>query len=124
MAGLNTMDPHRTERVTEAIREELNEIIGYEMSDPRVAGVSVTEVVLSPDMKRAEVRVAAPADEAERKQALAALDHARNFLKRELALRLRLFRTPDLHFSADAAASLSGRMEHLLKRVKKGRPRD
>lgn len=124
MAGLITMDPHRAERVTEAIREELNEIIGYEMSDPRVGGVSVTEVVLSPDMKRAEVRVAAPADEGERKQALAALDHARNFLKRELALRLQLFRTPDLHFSADAAASLSGRMAHLLKRVKKGRPRD
>jgi ribosome-binding factor A len=124
MVDLNTMDPHRTERVTEAIREELDEIIGYEMSDPRVSGIAVTEVVLSPDMKRAEVRLAMPADEAERKQALAALEHARNFLKRELAQRLRLFRTPDLHFSADLAVSLSGRMEHLLKRVKKGRPRE
>jgi ribosome-binding factor A len=118
------MDPHRAERVIIAIREELDEIIGYEMSDPRVAGVAVTDVVLSPDMKRAEIRLAMPPDEAARKQALAALEHARGFLKRELAFRLQLFRTPDLHFSADMAVSLAGRMEHLLKRVKKGRPRE
>jgi ribosome-binding factor A len=118
------MDPYRAERVIEALREELNEIIGYEMSDPRVGGISVTEVILSPDMKRAEVRLAMPPDEDARKQALTALEHARNFLKRQLALRLQLFRTPDLHFSPDLSATLSGKMEHLLKRVKKGRPRD
>jgi ribosome-binding factor A len=118
------MDPHRAERVTEALREELDELIGYEMSDPRVSGITVTEVFLSPDMKRAEVRLAMPPDEAARKDALNALEHARNFLKRELALRLQLFRVPDLHFSADVSANLSGRMEHLLKRMKKGRPRE
>jgi ribosome-binding factor A len=118
------MDPYRAERVIEALREELNEIIGYEMSDPRVVGVTVTEVILSPDMKRAEVRLAMPPEEDARKQALTALEHARNFLKRELALRLQLFRTPDLHFSADLSVTLSGKMNHLLKRVKKGRPRD
>lgn len=118
------MDPHRSERVTEALREELDELIGYEMSDPRVFGIRVTEVFLSPDMKRAEVRLAMPSDEEARKGALNALEHARNFLKRELSLRLQLFRVPDLHFSPDLSPNLAGRVEHLLKRVKKGRPRD
>lgn len=118
------MDPHRAERVSEAIREELDELIGYEMSDPRVSGLTVTEVLLSPDLKRAEVRVGMPAEEETRKQALEALEHARKFLKRELAYRLQLFRVPELHFSADLSVTLTGRMEHLLKRVRKGRPRD
>ena len=30
---------HRIERITEAIREELSEMIGYEMADPRVGSV-------------------------------------------------------------------------------------
>jgi ribosome-binding factor A len=124
MAELNIMDPHRAERVSEAIREELEELIGYEMTDPRVSGITVTEVILSPDLKRADVRLAMPPDEEARKKALNALDHARNFLKRELALRLQLFRVPDLHFAEDLSANLSERVEHLLKRVKKGRPRD
>jgi ribosome-binding factor A len=31
---------------------------------------------------------------------------------------------PELHFETDIATNLGGRMEQLLKRVKKGRPRE
>ncbi len=110
--------------MSEALREELDELIEYEMSDPRVTGVTVTEVLLSPDRKKAQVRVAMPADEQARKDALEALEHARGFLKREVGLRLMMFRMPELYFEADVAANLTIRMESLLKRVKKGRPRD
>ena len=54
--GLSDMD-HRTERITEAIREELSEMIGYEMDDPRVGSAIVTEVQISPDKRHAMVRV-------------------------------------------------------------------
>jgi ribosome-binding factor A len=110
--------------MSEALREELDELIEYEMADPRVAGVTVTEVLVSPDRKKAQVRFAMPPDEAARKEALAALEHAKGFLKRQVALRLQMFRIPDLHFEADVSAHLTARMEHLLKRVKKGRPRE
>jgi ribosome-binding factor A len=118
------MDPYRAERVSEALREELDELIGYEMSDPRVAGLAVTQVLLSPDRKKAQVRLAMPAEEETRKQALEALEHARGFLKRELVTRLQLHRVPELYFAADLSVSLTGRLAHLLKRVKKGRPRE
>jgi len=36
------MDPHRTERLAEALREELAELIAYEMSDPRVGATAFT----------------------------------------------------------------------------------
>ena len=118
------MDPYRAERVSEALREELDELIGYEMSDPRVSGLTVTEVLLSPDMKKAQIRLGMPPEEETRKQALDALEHARGFLKRELAARLQLFRIPELYFAADLSVTLTSRMEHLLKRVRKGRPRE
>lgn len=118
------MDPHRIERVTEALREELDELIEYEMSDPRVSGITVTEVLVSPDRKRAQVRLAMPPDEKQRKAALEALEHAKGFLKRELTLRLQMFKSPDLYFEPDVAEGLTTRMEHLLKRVKRGRPRE
>lgn len=118
------MDPHRNTRVSEALREELDELIEYEMADPRVSGVTVTEVLVSPDRKHAQVRLAMPPDEAARKEALLALETAKGFLKRQLTLRLQMFKTPELHFEPDLAESLTARMEHLLKRVKRGRPRD
>jgi len=114
---------HRVERITEAIREELSEMIGYEMSDPRIGAAIVTSVQISPDKRHAFIRVGI-GEGTDAKQSIAALDHARGFLRRELAKRLEVYRIPELHFEADVATELGGKMEHLLKRIKKGRPRD
>jgi len=114
---------HRTERITEVLREELSEMIGYEMSDPRVASAVVTEVHISPDKRHAHVRIGVPAD-TDTQETLKALENARHFLRRQLAKRLVIYRIPELHFEADISTVLGGKMEHLLKRIKKGRPRD
>jgi ribosome-binding factor A len=114
---------HRIERISEAIREELSEMIGYEMDDPRVGSAIVTEVQISPDKRHAFVRVRV-ADDADAKATLAALEGARGFLRHELATRLDVFRIPELHFEADVATAIGGKMDHLLKRIKKGRPRE
>ena len=113
---------HRTERISEAIREEIAELIEYEMADPRVASTVVTDVQISPDKRRAVVRVAVPPGE-DVAGALAALDHGKSFLKRQLAGRLDMFRMPDLYFEADSTAMLGDRLQFLLKRIKRGRPR-
>src|SRR6202034_217032 len=110
--------PHRTERVSEAIREELTELIGYELSDPRVSSVVVTGIEVSPDKRHALVRIGV-AEGADIEQALAALEHASPFLRHQLAVRLELFRIPELHFEADVATELGGRMDHLLQRIQK-----
>jgi len=114
---------HRTERIAEALREELAELVEYEMSDPRVAGIVVTDVQISPDKHHAHVRLAF-APETDSKEGLKALDRARNFLRRELGQRLEMYRIPDLHFEPDVSGNVAGRMEHLLKRIRKGRPKD
>jgi len=117
------MTDHRTERISEALREELAEMIGYELSDPRIGSATVTSVHVTPDKRHAFVRVAVAAD-SDVEQTLAALEHANGFLRRELSRRLELFRLPQLHFEADVATELGGRMEHILKRIQKGRPRE
>jgi ribosome-binding factor A len=114
------MDPHRAERVSEALREELAEIIEYELSDPRLSAVTVTEVHVTPDLRHAQVGIASGKSAEE---ALAALEHARNYLRRELSARLRLFRVPELHFEAASAGGPASRVEELLKRVRKSRRR-
>jgi ribosome-binding factor A len=117
------MDPYRSQRVSEAIREELSEIIGYEMADPRLGQVDVTEVLVTPDKRHARVLLHLGGDEKTQAEALLALEGARHFLRRELAGRLTLFRTPELLFEADIEACHLGRLEQLMKRVRKGRPR-
>jgi ribosome-binding factor A len=116
------MDEHRSRRVSEAVKEELAEIIGFEMDDPRVANVQVTIADVSPDMRHAHVKVAV--DTGEDKQALAALEHAKNYLRHELAARLNLRRIPELHFSVDSHPDADSRIEFLLRRAKRMKARD
>lgn len=114
---------HRTERIAEALREELAELIEYELSDPRASGIVVTDVQISPDKHYAHVRVGfSPGTDS--KEALQALDHARSFLRRQLGQRLQMYRIPDLRFEPDVEGNLAERMEYLLKRMRKGRPKD
>lgn len=118
------MDELRSRRVSEAMREELSELIRFESDDPRLSLVEVTDVVLSPDLRHADVLVALPPGESERLQALAGLDAARHFLRRNLMQRMDLYRMPELRFRPDAASSTGAPVERLLRRVRRGRPRD
>jgi len=115
---------HRAQRISEALREELNEMIGYEMSDPRVQDIEVIEVILSPDGKKAQVRLSVPGGEAKQKDALDALEHARSFFKRELNIRLHMFRIPEMRFDAEGLPENGSRLDFLFRRIKRGRPRD
>jgi ribosome-binding factor A len=118
------MDERRAQRVSEALREELAEIIGFEMDDPRTRFVDVTEVHVSPDGRHARVKVGIVGTEQEQKQALAGLDHAKAFLRGEVARRLSLRRVPDLHFEHDRFPDADTRVDVLLKRARKTRGRE
>lgn len=118
------MDARRSQRVTEALREELSEMIAFELEDPRLEGVTVTEVHVSPDLKLASVRLSIPGDQAAQERAIAAALHAKSFIKRELAARLDLFRMPELRFEPDLSPGAGAKVKHLLRRIRKGRPRD
>jgi ribosome-binding factor A len=117
------MDERRTSRVSEAVREELSEIIGFETDDPRLLAVEVLEAHVSPDGRHATIKVAIRGDEREQRQSMAALEHARHYLRHELATRLSLRHVPELHFDQDRNPDVESRIDFLLKRAKKSRGR-
>jgi ribosome-binding factor A len=118
------LDPHRHERVAEHIREELEELIGFEMADPRIGAVSVAEVLLSPDYRMAHVRLTLGGTAEEQAATLAAIEHGKPFLRHELAERIQMFRTPDLKFEAALPTALAAKVPQLLKRIRRGRPKE
>lgn len=116
------MDPLRTRRVSETLREELSELIRFELSDPRVSGVDVTDVIISPDLRKADVLVSLSSSEGSGAVALAGLAHASGFLRAQLMQRLDLYRMPELQFRADAASTPGRPVKALLRRIRRGRP--
>ena len=105
------------------MREELDELINYELTDPRVGPSAVIQVHVSPDFRRAHVQLALHGTPTEQADTMAAINHAKQFLRHQLAERLQLFHTPDLQFEAALPATLGAKAPQILKRIRRGRPK-
>lgn len=109
----------RQERVADTLREEISQIVGYELEDPRVTGVTVTDVRLSDNLKTAKVYVTINGDETEHRAALIALRHAAPYVRKQLGLSLNLPRTPEIHFVRDRIEEEGERVDKLLVEIEK-----
>jgi ribosome-binding factor A len=112
------MDELRTRRVAETMREELSELIRFELSDPRVSQVDVAEVHVTHDMKKADVVVVVPDA-----GALEGLEHSRHYLRRLLMQRMDLYRMPELRFVSSLVGSDAATVRKLQRRMRRGRAR-
>ncbi|MFB3916686.1 MAG: 30S ribosome-binding factor RbfA [Terriglobales bacterium] len=110
---------HHRERMTEALRDEISTILEGELGDPRIGLVSVTEAQLSPDGRTVRVFVSVEGDGDEAVCTMEGLSAARNFIRRELASRLRLRQPPEVFFQLDNSSQYGARIEELLKRIHK-----
>ena len=108
---------HRSERTADVLKEEIAQIVGYELEDPRLTSVTVTDVRLSADKRAARVYVTVAGDEAEHKSALAALKHAAPYVRKQLGLSLNLPRTPEIHFVRDRVEEEGERVDQLLQEI-------
>jgi ribosome-binding factor A len=102
---------YRLEKFASTLREALGEILGRESLDPELRRVTVLRVLPTPDLKRADVFVACPADAAA--AALERLRGAAGFIKKLLARRMRLRTMPELDFQLDESLAFERRLAAL-----------
>lgn len=117
------MEARRSERVAEVLRDELGEIINYELDDPRITAVAVTEVFFPPGARQVHVRLTMQGTAAEQAACLEAIEKARGFIKIQLAERVDMFRMPELKFFADLDPETRRKQSEILRRIRRGRPR-
>ncbi|HYR76152.1 MAG TPA: 30S ribosome-binding factor RbfA [Pyrinomonadaceae bacterium] len=114
---------HRPERIAETLREEIAQIVGYELEDPRLTMVTVTEVRVADDLRDASVYVTVQGDEQEHLTALRALRHAAPYVRKQLGFALNLRHTPALHFVRDTVEEKAERVDSLLEKIEHGAER-
>jgi ribosome-binding factor A len=105
----------RPERLAEALKVEIAEVVGFELDDPRVQSVTVTDVVVSENTRDAKVYVLVTGDENEVKKAMQSLQHAAAFVRQQVTLNLELRHAPHLHFVRDTAEENAARVSTILE---------
>jgi ribosome-binding factor A len=111
----------RTQRIDELLRQEIGALLERDVQDPRIGFVTVTDVETAPDLRHARIWVSIIGPRAERDEALAALNRAMVFVRRQLGTRLRLKRIPELHVRLDETAERGTRVLQLLHELEEGK---
>lgn len=108
------MSKIRQQRTAEQIRIILSELILRQMRDPRLQGLTITDVTIDRELQYADVYVNALGDDDRELEVTTALHGARGYFRRELAGRLDLRTVPQLHFHWDPTLAHAEHISQLL----------
>jgi ribosome-binding factor A len=104
----------RQKRTAERIRTILSTLILRDIRDPRLQGLTFTEVLIDRELQFADVYVNALGDDSREVEVMKALVGATGYMRRELARRMSLRTTPNLHFHWDPSLAHAERIGQLL----------
>lgn len=112
------MANHRADRVGMEIKREVNEILQRHIRDPRVQGVTITDVQMLGDLSAAKVYYTILSDLAsDNQKAQDGLEKAKGTIKRELGKNLTLYKIPDLVFVKDQSIAYGNKIDQMLREL-------
>lgn len=112
----NTKDYPRSDRIAQLLSRGIAELIQFEINDPRVSELTVTDVEVSQDLRHADIFVVSQdsKDKAKVEQSMRSLKKAGKFIRHRLLKTLDLRRCPDLHFKYDFSIQHGADMSALI----------
>jgi ribosome-binding factor A len=125
MAKHSKSIPGRGLRVADQIQRDLAELIAFELKDPRVGMITLTEVQVTPDYAHAKVFFTTLVDDKEAvRNTIAGLSAASGFLRNQLGRRLKIHTLPELHFVHDTSTIRGIEMSKLIDEANATRASD
>lgn len=112
----------RTQRIADRIRQEVSEMLLKEISDPRLTGISVTDVTVDRELAYANIYVSALEGSQRSAEVLAGLERASGFIRHLLAERVDLRVFPRLRFHWDPTFERADKIDQLLATLNTGEP--
>lgn len=105
---------HRPERMAEAIKKEVADLLRNEIKDPRVGFVTITGVDVTKDLSYAKIFVSVMGKDDQRTETLNALQKAAGYMRSEIGRRIKVRHAPELIFKLDTSLDHGSRIMEIL----------
>ncbi len=109
---------YRPEKLAEAIKKEISDILLNDIKDPRVDFITVTDVNVTADLRHAKVYASVLGDTDKQKSTEQALRGATGYIRLELGRRIRLRHTPEIVFKLDTSLERATKLMKLIEEVR------
>ena len=104
----------RAARIAKGIQELLSELLLFEVTDPRLHGVFITDVNVDRELAYTSIYVSALEGAEREKEVLEGFKHAAGYLRRLLSQRIELRTFPKLRFLWDPTPEHAEHIEQLI----------
>lgn len=108
----------RLQQVSEMYHHEISQMLIHDLQDPNLRGVSITQVLFTPDLKLAKIYFYREGGETEAQNILKGFVRSKGYLRRELSHRVQLKFVPELKFYYDNTFDEKLRIDNLFKQIK------
>lgn len=111
---------YRHGRVRQEILKESSDILNRVIKDPRVEGVTITDVELTGDLSEATIYYSTLSEKAgQREKTQEGLDKATGLVRKEIAKRIKLYKAPEIKFVRDQSVDYGNRIDQLIEQIHK-----
>ena len=108
----------RQQRVADEIRKTVTTVLARYVNDPRLQWVSITDVVVSPDLGYARIYYSSLAETVGVAEIDQAFVRAAGLFKKQLSRAIRLRVTPELRFCYDDSLVYGKKMDNLIDQAR------
>lgn len=107
----------KTERLDVTLQREISKILQFELKNPKLGFVTVTDVQCTNDLSQAKVYVSFLGKQERNDSGMRILNQSKGFIRSTLAKKLKIRKTPELIFIQDTSLQTGNRIESILKNL-------
>jgi ribosome-binding factor A len=114
------MTAKRISKVEEAYLKELAQVLHFNVRDPRLTGVQITNVIFTPDLRLAKVYFNVDGGELRQEEVIKGFEKSKGYLKKEVSTRVRVKYVPDMKFYYDESNQVKEHIDKLFDQINEG----
>ena len=108
----------RPEKVANAIRKEMSNILQEDLKDPRIGFTTITKVDITPDLRYAKIYYSVMGDKKTKKATEVALNNAKGYIRTLIGNRIKLRFVPEISLIADRTYEHQDRIDEILGQIR------
>lgn len=107
----------KADKIAGIIQKEVSEIIQFQLKDPKIGFITITDVTVTGDLSIAKVYVSFLGQQAREEAGMKALDRSKGYIRSELAKRMTIRKVPQLVFKIDDALEKGNKIEKIIHKI-------
>lgn len=109
----------KTEKIAELIKRNISEIIQFELKDPKIGFITITDAQVTNDLSYATIYVSFLGQNARKEAGMQALNRSKGHIRSELSKKLSTRKVPELIFKLDNALEKGNKIEKIIADMNK-----